>query len=566
MKLSHCKRILAGVVGLGAVAVAVAWMISVFISPLEPLGKMERRAFPLPAVSASPYLNTSSDAKYLGTDACVECHQDQTVTYHRTGHSRALAEVAPSTEPPGQSYFHGASGRQYEVIEQDGIILHRETLGTANGVTLASAEFPIRYLVGSGRHTRSYLVEDNGFLIQSPITWYSSTRSWGMSPGYDDASHWGFGRMVGTDCLTCHVGMLDTTRQQFRNIGITEQAIGCERCHGPGSLHVERRRDFPAWQGDDFTIVQPASLSRSLQEDICAQCHLQSAAMILVRGREFSEFRPGLPLTDFWIDYQTGGENAEMTVTGHDEQMRLSRCFQRSDLTCITCHMMHEPPADKANHYKQACLQCHASNSCRLPLEVRQERSLQDDCVECHMPTSKTEIPHVAFTHHRIAVHGDAPSIPRPSQHTLISVGDASQLADIERDRCLGLAYLQFAEKTDSDEDGTVARQKSLELLTAVYDQGLQDGDTLAALSTLFSSRNEEIAEDLASRAIESADISVASLAAAKFAIADIHSFHPGGAQFGIADGSVRFISDTIDLNNYRALATIQGNEAVQFD
>lgn len=44
------------------------------------------------------------------------------------------------------------------------------------------------------------------------------------------------------------------------------------------------------------------------------------------------------------------------------------------------------------------------------------------------------------------------------------------------------------------------------------------------------------------------------------------HSFHPGGAQFGIADGSVRFMSDTVDLANYRALATIQGNEPVQLD
>jgi prepilin-type N-terminal cleavage/methylation domain-containing protein/prepilin-type processing-associated H-X9-DG protein len=44
------------------------------------------------------------------------------------------------------------------------------------------------------------------------------------------------------------------------------------------------------------------------------------------------------------------------------------------------------------------------------------------------------------------------------------------------------------------------------------------------------------------------------------------HSFHPGGAQFALVDGSVRIISDTIDLNNYRALATIQGGEPVQLD
>lgn len=40
-------------------------------------------------------------------------------------------------------------------------------------------------------------------------------------------------------------------------------------------------------------------------------------------------------------------------------------------------------------------------------------------------------------------------------------------------------------------------------------------------------------------------------------------SRHPGGLQFAWADGSVQFISNTIDLQIYRSLATIQGDETV---
>jgi prepilin-type N-terminal cleavage/methylation domain-containing protein/prepilin-type processing-associated H-X9-DG protein len=49
----------------------------------------------------------------------------------------------------------------------------------------------------------------------------------------------------------------------------------------------------------------------------------------------------------------------------------------------------------------------------------------------------------------------------------------------------------------------------------------------------------------------------------------DLYSFrsrHPGGLQFGFADGSVRFISDTIPLTVYRALASRNGGESVSLD
>ncbi|QDT98564.1 DUF1559 domain-containing protein [Gimesia aquarii] len=41
-------------------------------------------------------------------------------------------------------------------------------------------------------------------------------------------------------------------------------------------------------------------------------------------------------------------------------------------------------------------------------------------------------------------------------------------------------------------------------------------------------------------------------------------SRHPGGGNFSMADGSVRFINENVNLSIYRALATIQGQEVVQ--
>jgi prepilin-type N-terminal cleavage/methylation domain-containing protein/prepilin-type processing-associated H-X9-DG protein len=42
-------------------------------------------------------------------------------------------------------------------------------------------------------------------------------------------------------------------------------------------------------------------------------------------------------------------------------------------------------------------------------------------------------------------------------------------------------------------------------------------------------------------------------------------SRHPGGGQFGLADGSVKWINESIDMTTYRNLATIQGREIVDW-
>ena len=40
-----------------------------------------------------------------------------------------------------------------------------------------------------------------------------------------------------------------------------------------------------------------------------------------------------------------------------------------------------------------------------------------------------------------------------------------------------------------------------------------------------------------------------------------VKSKHTGGVQFAFADGSVRFISDSIELGIHRAIGTIAGGE-----
>src|SRR5206468_2420947 len=127
----------------------------------------------------------------------------------------------------------------------------------------------------------------------SPATWYAK-KGWAMSPGYDLEQHSGFQRPVGEACLFCHAGRFETVGGSPNRIAFQEMAISCERCHGPGALHVERhgpQAKLPdLGQQPDHTIVNPAHLSRSLAEAICQDCHLSGSASILMRGRKFDDF------------------------------------------------------------------------------------------------------------------------------------------------------------------------------------------------------------------------------------------------------------------------------------
>ena len=43
-------------------------------------------------------------------------------------------------------------------------------------------------------------------------------------------------------------------------------------------------------------------------------------------------------------------------------------------------------------------------------------------------------------------------------------------------------------------------------------------------------------------------------------------SFHPGGANFAFADGSVRFVKDSVSMVTYQSLGTRNGGEVVSSD
>jgi Flp pilus assembly protein TadD len=391
---------------LTAVLIVSSWMV--FVSWRSPRTASAHRKD-----LASPYQNTRPEVKYLGDSACVRCHAQSALTFSQHPMGRSLAPIGETyalkgDEGGGQTLFE-RQGLQYSIEHRDGRVFHQETRRDGSGRIVAKNEAEVRFVVGSGRQGSSYLVQHDGFLFESPLTWYSRTQRWDLSPGFE-AFNYHFDRPIQPNCLFCHANRVEPVPgpiNQYRSPIFQGHAIGCERCHGPGELHVARPTMI---DGKDMTIVNPADLTPALRDDVCAQCHLAGNSRIVRVGQRNQDYRPGLPFPRFWTVFVQPPDRSEERFVGQVEQMHESNCFRASQgrLGCISCHDPHHfpAPAEKVAYYRDQCLTCHAQRRCSLPASERLERSKEDDCTGCHMPkASGFDIPHAATTNHRIPRH-----------------------------------------------------------------------------------------------------------------------------------------------------------------
>src|SRR5688500_13635422 len=58
-----------------------------------------RKRFPLTPISTSPFENTAASAKYVGSQACVACHEEEHESFRDTGMGRSMSPVDLEREP-----------------------------------------------------------------------------------------------------------------------------------------------------------------------------------------------------------------------------------------------------------------------------------------------------------------------------------------------------------------------------------------------------------------------------------------------------------------------------------
>jgi hypothetical protein len=458
--MSSRVRVTLLLVAASALAVAGAWLLR---------GDKRKAPGPIsddPRYYNTPFRNVRPEVQAVGSDKCAGCHVAIATSYAKHPMGRAFASLAATLE---EVRYDAAAhnpfekfGATFQVERRDSRIKHTVRRSAA-GKTLYEVAGEPKFVMGSGSHGRGYLVDFDGFLYQSPISWYSQKQVWDLAPGYNSLDML-FDRPIHVQCLYCHCNdarPVAHTINRFQIPLAREYAIGCERCHGPGELHVHEREADLAYDGPaDTSIVNPAKLEPALRDAVCEQCHLQGEARILRRGRDVFDYRPGLPLHLFWSVYLRVPELRDPKAVSQVEQMRSSKCYLATQgrLGCIGCHDPHALPSadEKTVFYRQRCQNCHgqpASKTCSAPLDARRQK--EDACHACHMPRLHVgDVAHTAMSDHRIL---RVPQVEEPARKVRPRASSEIPLVyyyrhlvendDDEIRRDLGVALAHLAER-----------------------------------------------------------------------------------------------------------------------
>jgi Flp pilus assembly protein TadD len=390
----------------------------------------EARHAPRVEVVAAPAKSRAQPAQqnegYVGSEACSRCHAEIYNHFARTSMGRSTEPVTPEflrTVPLPASVYDQKFDRHFEVNAQDGKLYQSEYQLDASGHEVFRNTHAITWIVGTGMNGQSALTQRGDYVFEAPLSFYSKTGQWALSPGYQRGDY-GFNRAVAPGCIFCHTGRpqpVSGSDGKYRNPAFTQLAIGCENCHGPGAAHVEAMGDGESFdKGKDPTIASPGEMKPIRANELCMSCHQTGDTRVFQPGKSYQDFRPGTPLNRVLAILMVPPTRDNPPREDHVEHyysMILSKCYRGSannpeekQLRCVSCHDPHiEPTAAEAPAYFNGkCMSCHTQQSCKASVAARQKTEPTDNCIGCHMQKREgVAIAHTSITNHRIVARPD---------------------------------------------------------------------------------------------------------------------------------------------------------------
>jgi formate-dependent nitrite reductase cytochrome c552 subunit len=445
--------------------------------------------------SGEEYFN---GATYVGSEGCKGCHDQQLQEWRKTWHSKIL--TAPSAETikgdfnnaviPFQNIRAVAKGDDADLAKVQNVPVNFDVRTEYNngkysfvivdprdtGSPKSGQRYEVALVVG-GKWQQTYHVRPVGadenpgdFYFPAPIRWSINPDSGPGQPAgwweignfqqenwvwYDNSemaiprnpSELPVGRFAEAKCMGCHTTGFEflppdplPARQHWKMQGAGEMGVGCERCHGPGSKHIDAAKQKEAAgtklnpdRDQTWTIHGLKDLSLDQQNQVCGQCHarlggkvqtvlafpdtidhnhfLPGDATLTERARIWSYISPpttalgnppsttiGQGFDNFWPD----GRGKKSRTQWQDHV--IGAHGTKAGASCMTCHAVHgdavakeqQEPSKLRQPPKELCESCHSeSGSTKQPnkemyaggpnLPSSQHADQGVECVDCHM-------------------------------------------------------------------------------------------------------------------------------------------------------------------------------------
>lgn len=322
---------------------------------------------------------------FAGSASCAGCHKSVYESHQHTAHFL-------TSQPARPEYMKGSfdSGRNKFVLnDRVQVVMEKRKDSFFQVAFLDGMEKQansIDIIIGSGSKGQTYLDWTGKSLFQLPVSYFTAADQWTNSPGYPGMIV--FNRPISSRCMECHSTYAtklpgqNAQAEEFDHKSIV-YGVDCEKCHGGASKHVE----FHSEQPNDTVakyILNPGRMSRSQSLDLCALCH----GGRLRKTKASFTFKPGDRLYDYFSVDSSAMHVAAIDVHGNQYGLLASSaCFLKSEMTCTSCHNVHENERGKLAAMSQKCQNCHNAahvEKCKMTEVVG--GSINRNCVDCHMP------------------------------------------------------------------------------------------------------------------------------------------------------------------------------------
>ena len=196
-----------------------------------------------------PSSSSARGVSYVGTKACADCHADEYGAWQGSDHARAMQHAN------AQTVLGNFAGVKFTYAGVTSTFHQRDGKFFVNtdGPDGKLKDYEIKYTFGV-TPLQQYLIEfADGRIQPLSIAWDARSKQSGgqrwfhLYPkeriSYDDELHWTRpAQNWNFMCADCHSTDLkknyDAVADRFQTKW-AEISVGCEACHGPGSLHLE---------------------------------------------------------------------------------------------------------------------------------------------------------------------------------------------------------------------------------------------------------------------------------------------------------------------------------------